>query len=162
MFYSEQLYIRKKKTNKSIITSGLRTTFVSNSDCTGTIKESNDNSGESSETDEIIAVLEKNGVNLINSATRSKTKKGNHKKMALRIDIPASTPRRTISAFASMLCWEDLFNNPQNAAAPQHLINKKKIQYAEKMIRGGFVELYRGLQLLKTYRLIIVTLFLIN
>ncbi|OAY28126.1 phosphate transporter PHO1 [Manihot esculenta] len=117
----------------------------------GTIKESNDNSGESSETDEIIAVLEKNGVNLINSATRSKTKKGNHKKMALRIDIPASTPRRTISAFASMLCWEDLFNNPQNAAAPQHLINKKKIQYAEKMIRGGFVELYRGLQLLKTY-----------
>lgn len=72
--------------------------------------------------------------------------------MAMRIDIPATTPTRTISAITSML-WEDLVNNPKKEAAPAgDFINKKKVQCAEKMIRGAFVELYRGLGLLKTYR----------
>ncbi|KAA8527789.1 hypothetical protein F0562_035342 [Nyssa sinensis] len=69
--------------------------------------------------------------------------------MAMRIDIPATTPTRTISAVTSML-WEDLVNNPKKEG-PGDFINKKKIQCAEKMIRGAFVELYRGLGLLKTY-----------
>ncbi|KAJ6981491.1 phosphate transporter PHO1 [Populus alba x Populus x berolinensis] len=101
-----------------------------------------------SQTDEIIAALEKNGINFINSATRTKTKKGKPK-MAMRIDIPATTPTRTITAVTSML-WEDLVNNPKKEGTGD-FISRKKIQCAEKMIRGAFVELYRGLGLLKTY-----------
>ncbi|XP_048235124.1 phosphate transporter PHO1 isoform X2 [Ricinus communis] len=120
-----------------------------NSDYSETTVESNNNPEDSSETDEVIAALEKKGVHFINSATaRSKTKKGKPK-MAMRIDIPATTPTRTISAITSML-WEDLVNNPKKEG-PGDFINRKKIQCAEKMIRGAFVELYRGLGLLKTY-----------
>ncbi|KAK4478211.1 hypothetical protein RD792_017494 [Penstemon davidsonii] len=100
-----------------------------------------------SQTDDVIAALEKNGVNFVNSATRAKTKKGKPQ-MAMRIDIPATTPTRTIAAVTSML-WEDLVNNPKKGGG--EYINRKKIQCAEKMIRGAFVELYRGLGLLKTY-----------
>ncbi|KAI5649614.1 hypothetical protein M9H77_35619 [Catharanthus roseus] len=104
------------------------------------------------QTDEVIAALEKNGINFINSATttRTKTKKGGKPKMAMRIDIPATTPTRTIAAVTSML-WEDLVNNPKKLEGGGEYINRKKIQCAEKMIRGAFVELYRGLGLLKTY-----------
>ncbi|KAH6821915.1 phosphate 1 [Perilla frutescens var. hirtella] len=101
-----------------------------------------------SQTDEIIAALEKNGVNLVNSAVRGKTKKGKPK-IAMRIDIPATTPTKTIAAVTSML-WEDLVNNPKKGGGGEY-INRKKIQCAEKMIRGAFVELYKGLGLLKTY-----------
>ncbi|CAA2994911.1 phosphate transporter PHO1 [Olea europaea subsp. europaea] len=102
--------------------------------------------------DDVVAALEKNGINFINSATttRAKTKKGKPK-MALRIDIPATTPSRAIAAVTSML-WEDLVNNSKNELGSTGEFNsRKKIQYAEKMIRGAFVELYRGLGLLKTY-----------
>ncbi|KAK4341671.1 hypothetical protein RND71_040172 [Anisodus tanguticus] len=103
-----------------------------------------------SQTEEVIAALEKNGINFVNSAsTRAKTKKGGKPKVAMRIDIPATTPTRTIAAVTSML-WEDLVNNPKKDG-PREYINKKKIQCAEKMIRSAFVELYRGLGLLKTY-----------
>ncbi|XP_062109369.1 phosphate transporter PHO1 [Humulus lupulus] len=103
---------------------------------------------EISETAEAIATLEKNGINFTNLGTRTKTKKGKPK-MAMRIDIPVTTPTRTISALTSML-WEDLVNNPKKEGHGEY-INRKKIQCAEKMIRGAFVELYRGLGLLKTY-----------
>ncbi|XP_065861855.1 phosphate transporter PHO1 [Euphorbia lathyris] len=120
-----------------------------NSDFSETTNESsNETNGEASETEEVIASLEKNGVSFINSATRSKSKKGSTK-MALRIDVPATNPTRTISAITSML-WEDLVNNPKKEG-PTDFVNRKKIQCAEKMIRGAFVELYRGLGLLKTY-----------
>ncbi|PIN14304.1 putative small molecule transporter [Handroanthus impetiginosus] len=103
-----------------------------------------------SQTDDVIAALEKNGTNFVNSATRAKTKNGKPK-MAMRIDIPAMTPTRTIAAVTSML-WEDLGNNPKKGGGGGgEYINRKKIQRAEKMIRGAFVELYRGLGLLKTY-----------
>ncbi|CAL5413612.1 unnamed protein product [Camellia sinensis] len=121
-----------------------------NSDFSETPTEYSDSSTETaSQTDEVIAALEKNGVNFVGSATRSKTKNGKPK-MSMRIDIPATTPTRTISAVTSML-WEDLVNNPKKEG-PGDFINKKKIQCAEKMIRGAFVELYRGLGLLNTYR----------
>ncbi|KAL5542310.1 hypothetical protein UlMin_010020 [Ulmus minor] len=100
------------------------------------------------ETEEAIAALERNGLSFINSATRTKTKKGKPK-MAMRIDIPATTPTRTISAVTLML-WEEVVNNPKKEGHGEY-INRKKIQCAEKMIRGAFVELYRGLGLLKTY-----------
>ncbi|XP_021899478.1 phosphate transporter PHO1, partial [Carica papaya] len=122
---------------------------ATNSDFSESPRESIESPGnEASETEEVIAALERNGVNFINSATRNKTKKGKPK-MALRIDIPATTPMRTITAVTSVL-WEDLVNNPK-ADGPGDLINRKKIQCAQKMIRGAFVELYRGLGLLKTY-----------
>lgn len=101
----------------------------------------------SSQTDDVIAALQKNGINFVNSG---KTKKGSKPKGAMRIDIPATTPARTISAVTSML-WEDLVNNPKKDGQGD-FVNRKKIQCAEKMIRGAFVELYRGLGLLKTYR----------
>ncbi|KAL9364218.1 hypothetical protein Peur_042091 [Populus x canadensis] len=108
--------------------------------------ESNETSADS-QIDEIIAALEREG---INSATRKKTKKGKPK-MAMRIGIPAAAPTRTITAVTSML-WEDLVNNPKKELGAGDFINRKKIQCAEKMIRGAFVEFYRGLGLLKTYR----------
>ncbi|WCJ24081.1 Phosphate transporter PHO1 [Euphorbia peplus] len=120
-----------------------------NSDFSETTNESsNETPGDASETEEVIASLEKNGVSFINSAMRSKSKKGSTK-MSLRIDVPATNPTRTISAITSML-WEDLVNNPKKEGQTD-FVNRKKIQCAEKMIRGAFVELYRGLGLLKTY-----------
>ncbi|PPD79487.1 hypothetical protein GOBAR_DD23601 [Gossypium barbadense] len=69
----------------------------------------------------------------------------------MRIDIPATTPTSAISAVTSML-WEDLISNStKQDSTAGHSINRKKIQCAEKMIRTAFVELYRGLGLLKTY-----------
>lgn len=99
------------------------------------------------ERDDMISALEKNGINIVGAAV---TKKGGIKTAAMRIDIPATTPTRTITAVTSML-WEDLVNNPKKQAPAEYAVNRKKLQCAEKMIRGAFVELYRGLGLLKTY-----------
>ncbi|KAG2403647.1 Phosphate transporter [Vigna angularis] len=101
---------------------------------------------EVSEMDEVISTLERNGLSFVNSAMRVKTKKGKPQ-TAIRIDIPATTP----TAVTSML-WEDLVNSPMKAAGcGGEVFNKRKIQCAEKMIRSAFVELYKGLDLLKTY-----------
>lgn len=118
------------------------------SDCSENSDEFNVTTPETSPRDDVIAALERNGINFVNSATRSKMKNGKPK-MAMRIDIPATTPARAISTLTSML-WEDLVNNPKKEGQGD-FINKKKIQCAEKMIRGAFVELYRGLGLLKNY-----------
>ncbi|KAM1087224.1 hypothetical protein ACFX2I_012683 [Malus domestica] len=115
---------------------------------TESLAESNTAPTEITQTSEAIAALERNGINFINTTTGGKTKKGKPK-TAMRIDIPNTTPTRTITAVTSML-WEDLVNNPKKDG-PGEFINRKKIQCAEKMIRGAFVELYRGLGLLKTY-----------
>ncbi|KAH9764246.1 phosphate transporter PHO1 [Citrus sinensis] len=120
------------------------------SDGQGGAALSGDGTAAATETDDVIAALERNGVSFINAASSwAKTKKGKPK-VAMRIDIPAETPARTISAVTSML-WEDLVNNPKKESGTGNFINRKKIQCAEKMIRGAFVELYRGLGLLKTY-----------
>uniref|UniRef100_A0A7N0V554 Phosphate transporter PHO1 n=2 Tax=Kalanchoe fedtschenkoi TaxID=63787 RepID=A0A7N0V554_KALFE len=100
-----------------------------------------------SQTEEVITALARNGVNFVGS--EAARKKGRPRTTSMRIEIPATTPTRTITAVTSML-WEDLVNNPKKEG-PGEQINKKKIQCAEKMIRGAFVELYRGLGLLKTY-----------
>ncbi|XP_008789431.2 phosphate transporter PHO1-2-like [Phoenix dactylifera] len=109
--------------------------------------------------DEVIAALERNGVSFIGSA-RTKAKKGEKPRAgAMRIDIPATTPGRTILAVTSII-WEDLVNGARRdgSGGGDH-INRKKIQCAEKMIRGAFVELYRGLGLLKTYSSLNMTAF---
>ena len=72
----------------------------------------------------------------------------------LRINIPLTTPSRTFSAI-SYLVWEDLLNQSSRKCTPQagkiH-VNKTKLRHAEKMIKGGFIELYKGLGYLKVYR----------
>ncbi|PKI78600.1 hypothetical protein CRG98_000977, partial [Punica granatum] len=67
-------------------------------------------------------------------------------------NIGTTTSTLSITAFTSML-WEDLAgHNSKNKNCPGDLVLKrKKVQCAEKMIRRAFVELYRGLGLLKNY-----------
>ncbi|KAL0327057.1 UNVERIFIED_CONTAM: Phosphate transporter [Sesamum angustifolium] len=71
----------------------------------------------------------------------------------LRIHIPLTNPTRTFSAITYLL-WDDLVNQSSKKCGPEgnklH-INKKKLHHAEKMIRGAFIELYKGLGYLKTY-----------
>lgn len=119
----------------------------------GSLGELSETQSETSRTDEILEALERNGVSFINSATRSKTK-GGKPKMSLRVDIPDAVAGdgggpRSIATATSVL-WEELVNNPRSGGGD--FINRKKIQCAEKMIRSAFVELYKGLSLLKTYR----------
>ncbi|KAK1591536.1 hypothetical protein Q3G72_009197 [Acer saccharum] len=139
---------RRRKPNSGILSRSWSSSARNSDFSEGPEALSDSGSETPTQTDDVIAALERNGVNFINAATRSKTKKGKPK-MAMRIDIPAETPTRTITAVTSML-WEDLVNNPKKDG-PGDFINRKKIQCAEKMIRGAFVELYRGLGLLKTY-----------
>ncbi|KAL2347458.1 hypothetical protein Fmac_001458 [Flemingia macrophylla] len=73
---------------------------------------------------------------------------------SLRINIPLTTPSRTFSAI-SYLLREDLLNQSSRKCGPEganiHL-NRSNLHHAEKMIKGGFIELYKGLGYLKVYR----------
>uniref|UniRef100_A0A7N2L7A9 Uncharacterized protein n=1 Tax=Quercus lobata TaxID=97700 RepID=A0A7N2L7A9_QUELO len=72
----------------------------------------------------------------------------------LRINIPLTTPTRTFSAL-SYIVWEDLMNPSSKKCGPEGRklqVNRTKLHHAEKMIRGAYVELYKGLGYLKTYR----------
>lgn len=72
----------------------------------------------------------------------------------LKINIPLTTPSRTFSAI-SYLVREDLMNQSSKKCGPEGSklqINRTKLHHAEKMIRGAFIELYKGLGYLKTYR----------
>lgn len=81
-----------------------------------------------------------------------RTKKKRARLEGMMIKIPATTPTRAIAALTTKL-WEEVLNNydPKKEVRGDY-VTRKKIQYAEKMIRNAFVELYRGLELLKTYR----------
>lgn len=73
---------------------------------------------------------------------------------SLRIHIPVTNPTRAFSAI-SYLLWDDLKNQTSKKSGPEGKklhINKTKLRHAEKMIRGAFIELYKGLGYLKTYR----------
>jgi len=118
--------------------------------------------------------FENNGPRLVESPKRrsfdgTKSKKNNEKHLSkiksnprsrsfsshgrsMRMDIPITTPSRTISAVTYL--WEDLMSQ-QNRETPERnrfILNKKTLHQAEKLIRGALVELYRGLGFLKTYR----------
>ncbi|CAK9151258.1 unnamed protein product [Ilex paraguariensis] len=72
----------------------------------------------------------------------------------LRIHIPLTNPTRTFSAITYLL-WDDLVNQSSKKLGPEGSklhINRTKLHHAEKMIRGAFIELYKGLGYLKTYR----------
>ena len=72
----------------------------------------------------------------------------------LKIHIPLTNPSRTFSAITYLL-WDDLINQASKKYSPEGSrlhINKTKLHHAEKMIRGAFTELYKGLGYLQTYR----------
>lgn len=72
----------------------------------------------------------------------------------LKINIPLTTPSRTISAL-TYLVWEDLINQSKKSRTERSgklNINKTKLHHAEKMIRGAYIELFKGLGYLRTYR----------
>ncbi|OVA10189.1 SPX [Macleaya cordata] len=72
----------------------------------------------------------------------------------VRINIPLTTPTRTLSAISDLV-WEDLVSPSKKCSPPGRSklqVNKTKLHHAEKMIRGAFIELYKGLGYLKTYR----------
>lgn len=75
----------------------------------------------------------------------------------VRLIIPRTTPAATIAALTQML-WEDVFRQSKRPSAvhkgwEDYTVNQKKVQSATLMLRAAYVELYRGLGLLKSYRL---------
>ncbi|WOG88906.1 hypothetical protein DCAR_0208141 [Daucus carota subsp. sativus] len=69
----------------------------------------------------------------------------------LKIHIPLTNPTRAFS----YLLWDDLIKQSSRKGAMNGKnvhINKTKINHAGKMIKGAFIELYKGLGHLKTYR----------
>ncbi|XP_074571359.1 phosphate transporter PHO1 homolog 1-like [Curcuma longa] len=70
----------------------------------------------------------------------------------LKIKIPLTTPSRTFSALAYLFV-EDFGGGQARKCGPHKLnINKTKLHHAEKMIKRAFIELYKGLNYLKSYR----------
>ncbi|PKI40385.1 hypothetical protein CRG98_039231, partial [Punica granatum] len=70
----------------------------------------------------------------------------------LRINIPLTTPTRTLSAISNLV-FEDLISQSSKKLDGNKLqVNKTKLTHAKKMIRGAFIELYKGLRYLETYR----------
>jgi len=72
----------------------------------------------------------------------------------VRINIPLTTPSQTFSEI-SYLVMEDLFNKSSRKCNPEGgvlRVNKTRLHHAEKMIKGGFIELYKGLGYLNDYR----------
>ncbi|KAG7032118.1 Phosphate transporter PHO1-like 1, partial [Cucurbita argyrosperma subsp. argyrosperma] len=69
----------------------------------------------------------------------------------IKMNIPLTNPSRTFSAI-SHLFKEDLANSKKCNDGTKLHINKTRLHHAEKMIKGAFVELYKGLGFLKTYR----------
>ncbi|PHT33418.1 Phosphate transporter PHO1 -like protein 1 [Capsicum baccatum] len=74
---------------------------------------------------------------------------------SLKIHIPLTNPTRTFSAITYLL-RDDIINQSSKKCGPDGRkklhINRTKLKHAEKMIRGAFIELYKGLGYLKTYR----------
>jgi hypothetical protein len=76
---------------------------------------------------------------------------------SVRINIPITTPSRTVIAIRELL-FDDMLSQSRKIGGiggdgcEKLSINKKKVHQAEKMIRGALVELYKGLGYLKTYR----------
>ncbi|KAL6847743.1 hypothetical protein ACP4OV_021871 [Aristida adscensionis] len=73
---------------------------------------------------------------------------------SLKISIPLTTPSRTIAALTDILRDDLAAGHHSKKCNPdgKHAINKTKLRHAEKMIRGAFIELYKGLGYLATYR----------
>ncbi|XP_054776070.1 phosphate transporter PHO1 homolog 1 [Prosopis cineraria] len=115
-------------------------------------EEMQDNSADDSEKDEARKSVQMNKEDgkLRTMSGHMVSSRGNN----VRINIPLTTPSRTFSAI-SYLVREDL-NQSSRKCGPDggnklHL-NKTKLHHAEKMIKRGLLELYKGLGYLKVYR----------
>ncbi|CAO2828436.1 unnamed protein product [Amaranthus hypochondriacus] len=71
----------------------------------------------------------------------------------LTINIPLTTPTQALSAIGSIV-WEDIIGHSTKKKSNSRGLhtNKTNLHHARKMIKGAFVELYKGLSYLKTYR----------
>ncbi|KAF3777197.1 Phosphate transporter PHO1-like protein 1 [Nymphaea thermarum] len=78
----------------------------------------------------------------------------------LRMEIPLTTPSRALSALS--LAWEDLVSQYKKCGSDGTKLkaNKATLQHAEKMIKRAFIELYKGLDYLKTFRTLNMTAFM--
>ncbi|KAM0851586.1 hypothetical protein ACQ4PT_052287 [Festuca glaucescens] len=103
--------------------------------------------------EEVMAALEGNGVSFVGLPGKKDGSRGRgagalQMPATVRIDIPATNPGRT-----ALKVWEELVNvlrkDVANPAAA--FVHRKKIQHAEKNIRDAFLELHRGLELLKKF-----------
>ncbi|XP_028759533.1 phosphate transporter PHO1 isoform X2 [Neltuma alba] len=140
----KQILVHRRRKNYPAKTSGSGISSPSPagvSDFSENNEESDETNSEISQTDEVMPAM---GVSCFVSKTKKKKPK-----TAMRIEIPATTPTRAITAITAKL-WDDIITNPKKEGSMEY-INKRKIQCAEKMIRKTFVELYKALGLLKRY-----------
>lgn len=77
----------------------------------------------------------------------------------VRLIIPRTTPAATIAAMIQML-WEDVFRQSKQSSTDltgteDNSLSQKKVQIATLMLRAAFIEFYRGLGILKSFRLVI-------
>ena len=91
----------------------------------------------------------------------SKVELGNGSEMTSNIlfglNVPHDTPALALASVAQKIA-DDISNHTNNtndASSRSSLttLDKKRLQYAEKMLRDACMELYRGLGLLKSFRL---------
>ncbi|KAI5056457.1 hypothetical protein GOP47_0028742 [Adiantum capillus-veneris] len=71
----------------------------------------------------------------------------------IELDIPKENPALSLSAVVQML-WDDVLRQSKNGSSSWRQfsrLDRKKIQYADKMLRVAFIELYRGLGLLRSF-----------
>ncbi|ONK81338.1 uncharacterized protein A4U43_C01F27960 [Asparagus officinalis] len=81
------------------------------------------------------------------------SKKFNSERKNLKINIPLTTPLRTFSALTYLMRGDSLNQSKKFGQEGGKLhVNKTKLHHAEKMIRGAYIELFKGLGYLRTYR----------
>ncbi|XP_010527408.1 PREDICTED: phosphate transporter PHO1 [Tarenaya hassleriana] len=138
---------RRRNGSESSPHRSLSSSSSPNSDFSGSPGELSEAESEITRREEIVEAVERNEASFVNSETRSKMRKKKSGKI-IAVRLAGNGPPRNISAVKSVL-WEELVNNPGGGGGDH--VSRKKIECAEKIVRKAFVELYRGLTLLKTY-----------
>ena len=90
----------------------------------------------------------------------SKVKLGTDSEMTSNIlfglNVPRATPTLALASVAQKIV-DDVSNhmktNDATSRSNPTRLDRKRLQYAEKMLRDACMELYRGLNLLKSFRL---------
>ena len=72
------------------------------------------------------------------------------------LNVPRATPTLALASVAQKIV-DDISNHMKTDDASSRSnptrLDRKRLQYAEKMLRDACMELYRGLNLLKSFRL---------
>ena len=77
------------------------------------------------------------------------------------LNVPRATPTLALASVAQKIVDDISIHMKTNDASSKSnptRLDKKRLQYAEKMLRDACMELYRGLNLLKSFRLGALTL----